>query len=231
MAGLVLVDEQKVTKAGALVPPEAPIRILGNDCPWVSRGGLKLEGALEAFHLDVTGRECLDVGASTGGFTDVLLTRGATRVHAVDVGHNQLHWKIRSDSRVRVLEGYNARSLDPADFAGARFGAVVMDLSFISLRLVLPSLYALLEALGAGPADVIALVKPQFEAGRAEVGKGGIVRDPEVRERVLREVCAAAGEAGFAVAGHIPSPITGADGNVEYLLHLVFPGGGTGGEA
>ena len=220
MAGQVLVDEQKVVKAGARVDSEASIRLLAVPGPYVSRGGIKLAHALDAFHIDVTGHECLDLGSSTGGFTDCLLQRGAARVWCVDVGRGQLHWRIRSDPRVTVLEGYNARHLDAGDFDGAAFSRVVMDLSFISLRLILPPLKDLLARRGAGTAEVVALVKPQFEAGPQDVGKGGIVRNEAVRARVLEEITSAAVASGFEVCGRTVSPITGTDGNVEYLLHL-----------
>ena len=220
MAGQVLVDEQKVVKAGARVDSGAPIRLLSVPGPYVSRGGVKLAHALDVFAIDVAGQECLDLGSSTGGFTDCLLQRGAARVWCVDVGRGQLHWRIRSDPRVTVLEGCNARHLDAADFPGAAFGRVVMDLSFISLRLILPPLKDLLSRCGTGTTEVVALVKPQFEAGPQDVGKGGIVRSGAVRERVLEEVVAAAAAAGFEVCGRTTSPIAGADGNVEYLLHL-----------
>lgn len=220
MAGQVLVDEQKVVKAGARVDADAAIRLLALPGPYVSRGGVKLAHALDTFHIEVTGQACLDLGASTGGFTDCLLQRGAARVWCVDVGRGQLHWRIRSDPRVTALDGYNARHLDPGDFAGAAIGRVVMDLSFISLRLVLPPLKELLDRCGAGTTEVVALVKPQFEAGPRDVGKGGIVRSEAVRARVLGEIRVAAAAAGFEVCGQTASPITGADGNVEYLLHL-----------
>jgi 23S rRNA (cytidine1920-2'-O)/16S rRNA (cytidine1409-2'-O)-methyltransferase len=222
MAGQVLVDEQKVVKAGACVDPEAPIRLLGPAAPYVSRGGIKLAHGLEAFGIAVSGRECLDLGASTGGFTDCLLQRGASRVWCVDVGRGQLHWRLRTDPRVRLLEGYNARYLNPKDFPTAQLERVVMDLSFISLRLILPPLAGLLASRGTGTVEGVALVKPQFEAGPVDVGKGGIVRREEVRRRVLAEVAAAAAAAGFEVGAEVASPITGADGNVEYLLHLQY---------
>jgi 23S rRNA (cytidine1920-2'-O)/16S rRNA (cytidine1409-2'-O)-methyltransferase len=224
MAGQVLVGEQKVVKAGARVDAESPIRLLSAPGPYVSRGGIKLAHALDTFAIDVTGQECLDLGSSTGGFTDCLLQRGAVQVWCVDVGRGQLHWRIRSDPRVTVLEGYNARYLDAGDFPGAAFGRVVMDLSFISLRLILPPLKDFLALCGAGTTEVVALVKPQFEAGPQDVGKGGIVRSEAVRARVLEEVSRAAAAAGFGICGRTPSPITGADGNVEYLLHLRHSG-------
>jgi 23S rRNA (cytidine1920-2'-O)/16S rRNA (cytidine1409-2'-O)-methyltransferase len=220
MAGQVLVDGQKVVKAGARVDSEALLRLLGAPAPYVSRGGLKLAHALGTFQIDVSGQECLDLGSSTGGFTDCLLQRGAARVWCVDVGRGQLHWRIRNDPRVTVLEGYNARYLDAGDFPGAAFGRVVMDLSFISLRLILPPLADLLARCGLAATEAVALVKPQFEAGPQDVGKGGIVRSEAVRGRVLEEISGAAAASGFEVRGKTTSPITGADGNVELLLHL-----------
>ena len=218
LAGDVLVDGHPVTKAGTAVNNEAAITLRTPDHPWVSRGGLKLVHALETFGIDVTGAMALDIGASTGGFTDVLLQRGATRVVALDVGHNQLDWKIRSDPRVLVIEGANARNLTPNDLpADARlFTIVTIDVSFISLKHILPVVPALLAAGG----HVVALVKPQFEAGREEVGKGGIVRDEAVHTRVVDDVMGVARSLGFVTAGLVPSPITGAEGNREFLLLL-----------
>ncbi|MGE3275271.1 MAG: TlyA family RNA methyltransferase [Vicinamibacterales bacterium] len=223
LAGLVEVGGQRADKAGTLIAPDAEIRVAGPDHPWVGRGGIKLAHALDVFGIDPGGRLGVDIGASTGGFTDVLLARGARHVIAVDVGRNQLHWKIRSDPRVTVLEGVNARSLTPDQLPGLGAGAgiVTMDVSFISLRHILPAVPALL----APAADVVALVKPQFEAGRTEVGKGGLVRDPAVHARVIAEVTDAAAAVGLQRAGLEPSPITGAEGNQEFLLHLV-PGNG-----
>lgn len=218
LAGDVLVDGHPVTKAGTAVDTEAAITLRTPDHPWVSRGGLKLVHALDTFGIDVTGATALDIGASTGGFTDVLLQRGATRVVALDVGHNQLDWKIRSDPRVFVIEGANARNLSPNDLpVDARlFTIVTIDVSFISLKHILPVVPALL----ADGGHVVALVKPQFEAGREEVGKGGIIRDEAVHTRVVETVTAAAQALGFSAAGLVPSPITGAEGNREFLLHL-----------
>lgn len=218
LAGDVLVDGHPVTKAGAPVETTAPIILRTPDHPWVSRGGLKLVHALDTFGIDVTGALALDIGASTGGFTDVLLQRGASRVVALDVGHNQLDWKIRSDPRVTVIEGVNARHLTPDQLpADARhFTLVTIDVSFISLKHILPVVPALLAEGG----HVVALVKPQFEAGREDVGKGGIVRDEAVHVRVVDRVIAAACELGFTNAGLVPSPITGAEGNKEFLVHL-----------
>jgi 23S rRNA (cytidine1920-2'-O)/16S rRNA (cytidine1409-2'-O)-methyltransferase len=218
LASQVRVDGQAVTKAGALVDRDADVALTTPDHPYVSRGGLKLAAALDAFSLDISGRLALDIGASTGGFTDVLLQRGARRVVALDVGYGQLDWKLRTDSRVVVMERINARTLTPDDLPGdARsFDIVAVDVSFISLRHILPVIPPLLAAAG----DVVALVKPQFEAGREEVGKGGIIRDPDVHARVVDEVVAAADRLGLRRAGLIPSPIEGMEGNREFLLHL-----------
>ena len=214
MAGQVVVDGQPVTKAGAQIEREADVALIGPDHPYVGRGGLKLAHALDTFHIDVAGREGLDIGASTGGFTDVLLQRGAARVVALDVGHGQIDWTLRTDPRVVVIEGFNARHLTPADLPSL-VDIVAIDVSFISLRQILPVVPPLLTP----TADVVALVKPQFEAGRAEVRKG-IIHDAAVHERVLAEVTAAAAAIGLTPAGSTPSPITGQKGNVEFLLHL-----------
>ena len=214
LAGQVLVGGTAVTKAGTAVDHEAAVELLEPDHPYVGRGGLKLAHALEAFAIPVSGRECLDIGASTGGFTDVLLQRGAARVVALDVGHGQIDWLLRNDPRVVVIERFNARHLTPADLP-APVDLVVIDVSFISLRQIFPVLPPVLRR----PADVVALVKPQFEAGRAEVKKG-IIHDPAVRARVLDEVSTAAAGVGLTPAGSTPSPITGQKGNVEFLLHL-----------
>jgi 23S rRNA (cytidine1920-2'-O)/16S rRNA (cytidine1409-2'-O)-methyltransferase len=214
MAGQVVVDGHPVTKAGAQIEREADVALIGPDHPYVGRGGVKLAHALDTFHIDVAGREGLDIGASTGGFTDVLLQRGATRVVALDVGHGQIDWKLRQDPRVVVVEHFNARNLTPADLSGP-VDIVVIDVSFISLRQVLPVVPPLLRP----GADVVALVKPQFEAGRSEVRKG-VIHDQTVRDRVLDEVAAAAADVGLARVASTLSPITGQKGNVEFLLHL-----------
>ena len=218
LAGDVRVDGQVATKAGTPVSAEADVSVAVPDHPYVGRGGLKLAHALDTFHINVEGRTALDIGASTGGFTDVLLQRGASRVVALDVGHGQLDWKIRSDARVVVMERINARTLTTRDLpeAARTFGIVTIDVSFISLRHILPVVPPLLEP----GADVIALVKPQFEARREEVGKGGIVRDEAVHARVAREVIAAGDALGLSRAGFADSPITGMEGNREFLLHL-----------
>jgi 23S rRNA (cytidine1920-2'-O)/16S rRNA (cytidine1409-2'-O)-methyltransferase len=214
LAGQVLVAGTPVTKAGTSIDREAAIELLEPDHPYVGRGGLKLAHALETFAIPVTGRECLDIGASTGGFTDVLLQRGAARVVALDVGHGQIDWMLRNDPRVVVIERFNARRLTPADLP-APVDLVVIDVSFISLRQIFPVIPPVLRR----PADVVALVKPQFEAGRGEVGKG-VIHDAAIHERVLQEVSAAAAAIGLTPAGSTPSPITGQKGNVEFLLHL-----------
>ncbi len=214
LAGQVTVAGQPATKAGTAVSPDADIALLVPDHPYVGRGGLKLAHALDTFHIDVTGRDALDIGASTGGFTDALLQRGATRVVALDVGHGQLDWRLRGDPRVVVIEHFNARRLTLADLP-SQVDIIVIDVSFISLRQILPMLPPLLRP----GADVVALVKPQFEAGRNEVRKG-IIRDPAVHARVLTEVTAAAREVGLTAMASSPSPITGAKGNVEFLLYL-----------
>jgi len=214
LAGLVSVNGEVVSKAGTLVDAGADVALEAPDHPYVGRGGLKLAHALDTFGIAVTGREALDVGASTGGFTDVLLQRGATRVVALDVGHGQLDWRLRNDARVVVIEHFNARHLTLADLPGP-VDIVVIDVSFISLRQILPAVAAVLRQ----GADVVALVKPQFEAGRDEVRKG-IIRDPAVHARVLAEVTAAGAEVGLTRVGSTPSPITGQKGNVEFLLHL-----------
>ncbi|HYN84636.1 MAG TPA: TlyA family RNA methyltransferase [Pyrinomonadaceae bacterium] len=215
MAGLVLVGEQRVEKPSETFPPDALLRVRGSDDPaarYVGRGGLKLEKALDDFRIDPAGLVCLDVGASTGGFTDCLLQRGARRVVAVDVGRNQLDYRLRTDPRVEVREGVNARHLAPEDF-GEQFDLAVMDVSFISATKVLPAVVTLLRAGGRA----IVLVKPQFEVGRGEVGRGGVVRDPEKHARVVAEVGGAAERLGLAARGVVTSPIRGADGNTEFL--------------
>jgi 23S rRNA (cytidine1920-2'-O)/16S rRNA (cytidine1409-2'-O)-methyltransferase len=218
LAGQVDVGGHGAEKAGTLVPIDADVKVIGPDHPWVSRGGVKLAFALDTFQIDATGAIVLDVGASTGGFTDVWLQRGARHVIALDVGHSQLHWKIRTDPRVTVIEHVNARHLKPGDLpdAGAPITRVSIDVSFISLRHIFP----VLPALVAPSSDIVALVKPQFEAGRADVGKGGLVKDASVHARVVRDVGAAAAEVGLKRLGLVDSPITGAHGNQEFLMHL-----------
>ncbi len=218
LAGQVDVDGHGAAKAGTMVPITADVRVIGPEHPWVSRGGIKLAAALEAFRIDATDCVAFDIGASTGGFTDVWLQRGARHVIALDVGHSQLHWKIRSDPRVTVIENTNARHLQPGDLPdiGAPITRVSIDVSFISLRHIFP----VLPGLVGRPAEIVALVKPQFEAGRKDVGKGGLVTDPAVHARVVDEVTAAAAEVGLTRIGVMDSPITGAHGNREFLVHL-----------
>ena len=218
LAGQVAVGGHGAEKAGTMVPVDADVKLIGPDHPWVGRGGIKLAFALDTFQIDPAGAIVLDVGASTGGFTDVWLQRGAAHVIALDVGHSQLHWKIRSDPRVTVIEGANARHLKPGDLpdAGGPITRVSIDVSFISLRHIFP----VLPALVAPGTEIVALVKPQFEAGRAEVGKGGLVKDPAVHARVIAAVEAAAAEVGLKRVGLTDSPITGAHGNREFLMHL-----------
>jgi 23S rRNA (cytidine1920-2'-O)/16S rRNA (cytidine1409-2'-O)-methyltransferase len=215
LAGRVTVNGQLVSKAGTPVGREARVELATPDHPYVGRGGVKLAGALDAFGIDPRGRLALDVGASTGGFTDVLLRRGAAHVIAVDVGHGQLDWRLRTDPRVTLHEGVNARGLD-ARIVPEPVGMATIDVSFISLRHILPAVRPLL----APEADVVALVKPQFEAGREQVGKRGLVTDPAVQAATVEDVTTAAVAAGFRRVGVAPSPITGATGNQEYFLHL-----------
>jgi len=215
MAGQVLVDEQRIDKPGQLINPIANIRVKGDQSRYVSRGGLKLEAALTEFGVDPTGKTCIDIGASTGGFTDCLLQHGASVVWAVDVGRNQLAWRIRQDPRVSVIEGMNARYMEAAQF-DTPFDLATIDVSFISLEKILPAATAIIRKGG----DVIALVKPQFEVGKGEVGKGGIVRDPKKHHDVIERITAVARSIGFQVVGLIESPILGAEGNREFLLHL-----------
>jgi 23S rRNA (cytidine1920-2'-O)/16S rRNA (cytidine1409-2'-O)-methyltransferase len=214
MSGVVLVDEQLVAKPSQTFSSNSVIRLKGDDAAtkYVGRGGLKLEAALREFHIDVTGLICLDVGASTGGFTDCLLQHGARKVVAVDVGHNQIDWKLRNDPRVETREGVNARYLKPADFA-AQFDLATIDVAFISATKILPAVVPLLSENGR----IVTLIKPQFEVGKGEVGKGGIVSDPEKHRRVIEEVNRVAGDQGMKVGGVIESPIHGADGNLEFL--------------
>jgi 23S rRNA (cytidine1920-2'-O)/16S rRNA (cytidine1409-2'-O)-methyltransferase len=213
MAGAVFSGEKKLSKAGEMLAEDAALEVRGKDHPWVSRGGIKLEHGLEHLAIDVTGAVALDVGSSTGGFTDVLLSRGAQKVYAIDVGTNQLAWKLRQDPRVIVHEQTNARNLDPSIIPEA-VDVIVCDASFIGLAKVLEAPLRL-----ARPgATLIALIKPQFEAGREEVGKGGVVRDAAVHDRVCAEVKTWVESQGWAVLGITPSPITGPEGNVEFLL-------------
>ena len=218
LAGQVDIGGHGAEKAGTMVPSDADVKVIGPDHPWVSRDGIKLAFALDTFQISAAGAFVLDVGASTGGFTDVWLHRGARQVIALDVGHGQLHWQIRSDPRVTVIEHTNARYLKPGDLpeTDAPITRVSIDVSFISLRHIFP----VLPALVAPGSEIVALVKPQFEAGRAEVGKGGLVKDPKVHDRVVRDVEAAAAEVGLSRVALVESPITGAHGNQEFLMHL-----------
>jgi 23S rRNA (cytidine1920-2'-O)/16S rRNA (cytidine1409-2'-O)-methyltransferase len=219
LAGRVLVREQKIDKPGAPVAEDSPIRLLGEDQPYVSRGGLKLAAALDHWQIDVRGRACLDVGASTGGFSDCLLQHGAAQVTAIDTGFGQIAMKLRNDPRVRLLERTNARLLKPASLAadeGSRERTLlVMDVSFISATLLLPPVLAAAPAL----TEAVILVKPQFEAGREHVGKGGIVRDPEAHKLAVDKVAECVQSQGWQVVETISSPITGAEGNREFLLY------------
>jgi 23S rRNA (cytidine1920-2'-O)/16S rRNA (cytidine1409-2'-O)-methyltransferase len=214
IAGQVTVNGKPVTKAGTAVDDAADVALITPDHPYVGRGGLKLAHALDTFQIPVTGRECLDIGASTGGFTDVMLQRGAARVVALDVGHGQLDWRLRQDPRVVVHEHVNARTLT-LDLLPSRVDLVTIDVSFISLARILPVVPPLMQP----AADVVALVKPQFEAGRDEVRKG-IIRSPEIHARVLDQVAAAAAEVGLTRVASTSSPITGQKGNVEFLAHF-----------
>ena len=224
MAGRIRVDGQRVDKAGTRVGNTAVVDVAGPPHPYVSRGGVKLQAALAAFGVDPAGCLALDVGASTGGFTDCLLKHSARHVIALDVGHGQLDWSLRNNDRVTVIERFNARNLDPASLAKAASGRVtvdnidlaVVDVSFISLSLILAALARLPR-----PRRAIALVKPQFEVGRGAVGKGGVVRDPDLHAAAVRTVAGAAGESGWEATGVCASPLTGADGNREFFLHLV----------
>jgi 23S rRNA (cytidine1920-2'-O)/16S rRNA (cytidine1409-2'-O)-methyltransferase len=215
LAGQVLVSEQRVDKPGHAIDITAEIRIKGETLRYVSRGGLKLDAALREFKIDATGKNCIDVGASTGGFTDCLLQHGAARIWAIDVGHNQLAWKLRQDPRVVTLEGVNARNLSSDRFP-VRFDLATVDVSFISLDKIFPALRACLSE----AADCIALIKPQFEVGKGEVGKGGIVTDPAKHRRVLNEVSDSATANGYFPIDLIVSPLLGAEGNREFLIHL-----------
>jgi 23S rRNA (cytidine1920-2'-O)/16S rRNA (cytidine1409-2'-O)-methyltransferase len=222
LAGQVLVDEQKVEKPGRRIDVEAAIRIVG-ETPFVSRAGAKLRAALDYFRIPVAGRTCVDLGASTGGFTDCLLQNGAREVHAFDVGKDQLAWKLRSDPRVVVHDDYNVRHLTGHDLPQG-VTLVTVDLSFISLRKILgPVRAALRAAAGNVPVDLISLVKPQFEVGKGQVGKGGIVRDAAKRLAAVESAADCARSIGFVVEGFIPSPIPGTKGNQEFLMYLKLP--------
>jgi len=212
------VNGEYVDKAGAQVKDEDVLELVEREHPWVGRGGMKLAGAFDAFPIEVSGMVCVDIGASTGGFTHVMLEKGAAKVYAIDVGYGQLDASLREDPRVVNCEKTNARYLDESDFEEP-IDFVSIDVSFISLDLILPAVSSFLTAGG----QIVALIKPQFEVGKAEVGKGGIVRDPEARQSAVDKVTATAGELGFAVNGLIESPVKGAEGNVEYLIWLKGP--------
>jgi 23S rRNA (cytidine1920-2'-O)/16S rRNA (cytidine1409-2'-O)-methyltransferase len=214
LAGTVYSGEQRMEKPGQQVDPATPLVVRGRDHPWVSRGGVKLDHALDHFDLDVTGRICLDIGASTGGFTDVLLSRGAAKVYAVDVGRGQLDWNLRRDPRVVALERTNARHLTP-DHVPEAPSIITCDASFIGLRTVLPAALAL----AAPHCVLVALIKPQFEVGRAQVGKGGVVRDPALHAAVCEEISGwLAGTPRWRVLGIAESPLKGPKGNIEFLI-------------
>ena len=224
LEGRVLINEQKVEKSGTMVPAEASIRLLGEEQPYVSRGGLKLAGALERWLITVQGRACLDVGASTGGFTDCLLQHGAAHVTAVDTGFGQIAMKLRNDPRVRLLERTNARLLEPGALAAGpesvELTLMVMDVAFISATLLLEPVFAAAPAL----TEAVILAKPQFEAGREHVGKGGIVRDPKAHKLAVDKVADCVRSLGWKVVEVISSPITGMEGNREFLLYARRPG-------
>ena len=229
LAGRILVNEQKVEKSGAMIAGDATVRILGEDIPYVSRGGLKLAHALRQWNIDVHGRTCMDIGSSTGGFTDCLLQNGASNVIAVDTGYGQMDLKLRSDPRVRLLEKTNARYLTPEhlwpdDSPREPISLICVDVSFISATLILPAVVQVGRASGSPGVELIALVKPQFEVGRRQVGKGGIVRDPEAQQSAVRKVSSAVEELGGTEIGATESPILGAEGNKEFLLHALFTG-------
>lgn len=222
MSGEVYVNGQKCDKAGTAVDRNAVIEVRGNSCPYVSRGGLKLEKAMRDFGIDPTGYVCSDSGASTGGFTDCLLQRGASKVYAIDVGYGQLAWRIRTDPRVVCMERTNIRYVTP-DMIGQPLDLSVVDVSFISLKLVLPAIQALLKPTG----QVVCLIKPQFEAGKDKVGKKGVVRDPAVHAEVLQAFLALAQSLHFTVKNLTYSPVKGPEGNIEFLGHLsMCPEGG-----
>lgn len=220
MAGIVYSNEMRLDKPGEKVNEDIPLTVKGNVLPYVSRGGLKLEKALAEFDLTVAGKVILDIGASTGGFTDCALQNGAKLSYALDVGYNQLAWKLRQDERVIVMERTNFRYVTPEDLAHGQPQFATIDVSFISLRLILP----VLKTLIADGGDVVALIKPQFEAGRDQVGKKGIVRDPRVHEQVIDQIREFAMKEGYDIRSLSFSPITGGEGNIEFLIHLQWNG-------
>ena len=215
LAGVVRVNGIRAEKAGQEIPSDAEVTVVEDAIPFVSRGGLKLDKAIKVFPINLNGRVCADIGASTGGFTDVMLKNGASRVYSIDVGYGQLDWSLRNDPRVTVMERTNARFMTPEWFPDPITFASI-DVSFISLRLILPPLFDCLPENG----EVVALIKPQFEAGRAEIGKNGVVRDSAVHERVILEMLSFADKTGYSVEGLSFSPITGPKGNIEFLLYI-----------
>ncbi|MCG7375671.1 TlyA family RNA methyltransferase [Paenibacillus sp. ACRSA] len=215
MAGLVYANNERIEKAGMKIPREAELKVKGSVHPYVGRGGLKLEKAIRHFNLDMNERVMLDIGSSTGGFTDCALQHGASHVYAIDVGYNQLDWSLRNDERVTVMERTNFRYVTPEDLVGPVPNFASIDVSFISLRIILPPLIALLHR----PADIVALIKPQFEAGREKVGKSGVVRDTGVHKEVLETMLRYANELGLKLKDLTFSPITGGEGNIEFLAH------------
>ncbi|WP_128102620.1 MULTISPECIES: TlyA family RNA methyltransferase [Paenibacillus] len=215
MAGLVYANNERIEKAGMKIPREAELKVKGSVHPYVGRGGLKLEKAIRHFNLDMNERVMLDIGSSTGGFTDCALQHGASHVYAIDVGYNQLDWSLRNDERVTVMERTNFRYVTPEDLTGPVPNFASIDVSFISLRIILPPLIALLHQ----PADIVALIKPQFEAGREKVGKSGVVRDTGVHKEVLETMLRYANELGLKLKDLTFSPITGGEGNIEFLAH------------
>ncbi|RUT47752.1 TlyA family RNA methyltransferase [Paenibacillus anaericanus] len=218
MAGLVFGGQERIEKAGTKIPRDTPLTVKGAVHPYVGRGGLKLEKALKRFNIDMNGRVMLDIGSSTGGFTDCALQHGASYVYAIDVGYNQLDWSLRNDERVNVKERTNFRYMTPEDLDGPSPDFASIDVSFISLKIILPTLFTLLKR----PADIVALIKPQFEAGRDKVGKSGVVRDPKVHSEVLETVLQFALEGGYGLKELTYSPITGGEGNIEFLVHLTL---------
>ncbi|MFA9555987.1 TlyA family RNA methyltransferase [Evansella sp. AB-rgal1] len=216
MAGIVYADGERIDKPGTKVKETSYLEVKGPTIPYVSRGGLKLEKAIEAFDIDLQDKIVIDIGASTGGFTDCALQNGAKLVYAVDVGYNQLAWKLRQDERVVVMERTNFRYVTPENFQIGSPEFATIDVSFISLKLILPVLKNILTPCG----HVSALIKPQFEAGREQVGKKGIVRDPKIHEQVLKTIVSFATNCGFSVKGLVPSPIRGGEGNIEFLIYL-----------
>ena len=224
MEGIVYVGSQKETKAGSMFPEDAVVEIRGNKLKYVSRGGLKLEKAVNEFGLDLKGRICMDIGSSTGGFTDCMLQNGASKVYAVDVGKGQLDYRLRTDPRVVVMEKTNIRFVKPGDIEDT-LGFASVDVSFISLTLVIPAALALLDE----KKEMVMLIKPQFEAGKEKVGKKGVVRDPIVHEEVIGKVADSALEKGLCIAGLTYSPVKGPEGNIEYLIHVCSPEAASGG--